>query len=125
MELLPSWPDVEDIGLALFVPVGPTVLVTPATITPPLVVVRRVGGFDDKITDQALLQVQTFGGSHAQGRALAEQCRQRVFAAVATEAAGVSIDRVSTESAPQFVDYGDLKLHRYVAVYGIEFRRIR
>lgn len=124
MELLAAFPDAEDIGLDLFGSLATTVLVTPSTLLPPLIVVRRVGGYDTYITDQCRLQVQTFGSTHAQARDLAETCRQKVLAAPgAALVAGVIIDRTVTESAPVFVDYGQPAIHRYVATYRVEYRR--
>jgi hypothetical protein len=124
VELLSAFPDAEDIGLDLLAGLGSTVLVTPATLVPPLIVVRRVGGFDTYITDRCRLQVQTFGSTHVQARDLAEACRQKVLAAPgAALVAGFVIDRAVTDSAPVFVDYGQPAIHRYVATYRLDYRR--
>ncbi len=124
-ELLDGFPDAEDIALALLEPAGPTSLVVPETITPPLIVVRRTGGADDLFTDSPRLQVDVFGGTHHQAAALAEACRQLVLAAPATGVAGTSIDQTWTESAPSYLDYGDRSVHRYVATYRLAYRRAR
>lgn len=124
MELLAAFPDAEDIGLDLLASLGPTVLVTPATLVPPLIVVRRVGGYDTYITDRCRLQVQCFGSTHVQARDLAEACRQKVLASPgAALVAGFIIDRATTDSAPVFVDYEQPSIHRYVATYRLEYRR--
>jgi hypothetical protein len=125
MELLESYPDVEDVMLDLLESVGPTVLATPVNLVPPLIVVRRVGGFDDGITDISVVTVQVYGSTHEEARALAEACRQKVIAAPATAVAGVSIDDTRTNNAPVFADYGQPGVHHYIATYGIEFRRYR
>lgn len=124
MELLAAFPDAEDIGLDLLAGLATTVLVTPSTLLPPLIVVRRVGGYDTYVTDRCRLEIQTFGSNHAQARDLAEACRQKVLAAPgAALVAGVIIDRTFTETAPVFVDYGQPAIHRYVATYALEYRR--
>jgi hypothetical protein len=124
MELLSAFPDAEDIGLDLLASLGPTALVTPATLTLPLIVVRRVGGQDTYVSDRCRLQVQTFGATHIQARTLAEACRQKILASPgAALVAGAVIDRAVTESAPVFVDYGQPAVHRYVATYRLEYRR--
>lgn len=125
MELLTSFADVEDVVMALLASAGPTVLATPTTITAPLIVVRRVGGFDNGITDVARIRVQTFGGSHATASALAETCRQLILASPATRVGGVSIDLAVAENAPVYVDYGQPPLQRYIATYRLEMRRPR
>lgn len=125
MELLSSFTDIEDVVLVLLEAAGPTVLVTPTTITAPLIVVRRVGGFDNGITDVARIRVQTFGSSHSTASALAEACRQLILASPATHVGGVNIDRAIVESAPVYVDYGQPPLQRYIATYRLEVRRPR
>lgn len=125
MELMSSFVDIEDVALTLLQSAGPTVLATPVTITPPLIVIRRVGGFDNRITDVARLRVQTFGASHATAFALAEACRQLILASPATHVAGVNIDRAVVEAAPAYVDYGQPPLQRYIATYRLEVRRPR
>lgn len=120
-----SFVDIEDVALALLASAGTVVLATPTTITPPLIVVRRVGGFDNRITDVARLRVQTFGATHTAAYALAETCRQLILASPATRVAGVNIDRAVVEGAPAYVDYGQPPLQRYIATYRIEVRRPR
>jgi hypothetical protein len=125
MELLAAFPDAEDVGLALFESAGPTVLATPVELEPPLIVVRRVGGGDTRITDQPRLQVQVYGATRLAARDLAEECRQLVLAAPATVVAGVVVDKAFTESGPVFVDYGVPGIHRYISTYRLEYRRPR
>lgn len=125
MELLAGWTDAEDVGLALLDPLGPAVLQVPADLVPPLNVVRCTGGYDNRITYAARLQVQTFGLAHASARDLAELTRQTILASPNTVLAGVSIDRAMTEQAPAFVDYGQPGIHRYIGSYRIEYRRPR
>lgn len=125
MELLPPFPDIEDVALTLLTPVGPTALATPERITPPLIVIRRTGGLDDMITDTPRIQVDCFGANRRQAADLAEQCRQVVLASPATGFAHTSIDQAWTESAPIFVPYGDLSVQRYVATYRLALRRDR
>lgn len=124
MELLPGFADIEDIALVLLAPVGTTVLATPEIITPPLVVIRRIGGADDTITDTAWIQVDTFGATRRTAADMAEQCRQLILAAPATGFGHASIDQTWTESAPSFVSY-DRNSQRYVATYRIALRRPR
>lgn len=123
MELLPAFPDAEDLMLDLLDPLGTVVLATPVSLVPPLIVVRRVGGFSDRITDFAVIQVETYGSTHEQAAGLAESCRQVIIASPATVAGGTSVDSARTVGAPTFVDYGQPLVHRYIATYNIEFRR--
>jgi hypothetical protein len=125
VEILGAFPDIEDFTLDLLAPVAPTVLATPEVIRPPLIVIRRIGGYDDRITDIPRIQVDTFGSTRRQAADLAEQCRQMLLACPATGFGHVSIDQSWTESAPTFAPYGDLKVQRYVATYRLAVRRAR
>lgn len=125
MELLTAWSDAEDVGLALLDPLGPAVLQVPVNLEPPLTVLRCVGGWDDKITFAARLQVQSYGVTRVQARDLAELTRQTILACPAEPVAGISVDFAATEQAPSFVDYGQPGIHRYIGTYRIEYRRPR
>lgn len=125
MEQLAAWTDAEDIAMDLLDPTGIVVLATPVNFQPPLTVVRCVGGSDDYITARARLQVQSYGRTRVEARDLAELSRQVMLASPATVAAGIGVDYVSTEQAPSFVDYGQPGIHRYIAVYRVEYRRPR
>lgn len=125
MELLPAYPDAEDVALELLEAAGPTRLATPSTLTFPLIIVRRVGGFDDRITDMHTIQVECFGSSRRHAADLAERCRQLILAAPASEVAGASIDNAWTEAAPTFAAYDDRNTQRYVGTYRIAMRRAR
>lgn len=125
MELLTAFPDAEDVGLELLATAGDVRLATPVDLVPPIIVVRKVGGTDDGITDRPRLEVQVYESSRVAARDLAEQCRQIVLAAPATQVAGVSIDKTATETSPTFVDYGIRTVHRYIATYRLEYRRPR
>jgi hypothetical protein len=125
MELLSAFPDIEDYALALLAPVGTTVLATPATITPPLVVIRRIGGSDDLITDTPRIQVDCFGGTRRQTADMAERCRQLILAAPATGIGTARIDQAQTVSAPTFLAYDDQHTQRTTATYHLSLRRPR
>lgn len=125
MELLPAFPDAELIALDLLSPAAPTRLATPETLTFPLVIVNRVAGFDDALTDTIAIQVDAFGSNRRQAVDVAEHCRQLILAAPATEVRGVSIDNAWTEAAPAFVAYDDRNTQRFVGTYRIAMRRAR
>ena len=125
MELLDRFPDIEDLLLSILESAGPTALATPKEIAPPLIVVRRIGGDNDLITDYPRMQIDCFGVNRRTAADLAEACRQIILAAPGTGLGHASIDQSWTESAPSFVAYGDPRSQRYVATYGLALRRAR
>lgn len=123
MQVLPEFPDIQAIAVALLTPLAPTVFARPSEITPPLIQVFRAGGGDDGLTDYPRLEVQTFGGSYTEGIKLAEGARQYILASEATQVSGCVIDWARTETGPVYVEYGDPGIDRYVASYTLALRR--
>jgi len=115
--------DIEDALIALLEGLAETGLRTPDEFTEKYIAVRRVGGAGDLITDGATVEVQCFGLSRAAGSELAREAQQLILGAPASAPGGQLIDNTWTESGPYYVDYDDPRIHRYVARYGVEFRR--
>jgi hypothetical protein len=88
----------------------------------PFVLVTRVSGGDNYITDSATVDVECFHSS----RFLASEIARTVHAAMMllrhTAVAGVLVDYVETITGPQWIDYDDENLQRYLASYLIESR---
>ncbi|MFJ2702975.1 hypothetical protein ACIO3R_07220 [Streptomyces sp. NPDC087428] len=90
----------------------------------PLVWVRVMGGGDDRVTDTATVDVQTFAATRAAMWELAEQARTAVHALAATHDSGqrVVIDDVTTAARPAEVPYGNPGVRRAVASYEVATR---
>ena len=126
MQPLDVFPDVEHMVMALLEDLAETGLRTPDEFTDSFIKVQRVpGDAGDLVTDVATVELQCFGLSHMTGSTLARTAHQKMLAAPATNLDGACIDRVVPESGPYYVDYGDPRIHRYVARYRVEFRRPR
>ncbi|MEW1964639.1 hypothetical protein AB0302_04485 [Micrococcus sp. NPDC078436] len=121
------WPDVEK---ALVKYLADTLGVRVATATPTdleqlpgFVRITRGPGEDDGITDSAAIDVEAFAPSRAAARDLAERARAAMAAVRAHRAGAVLFDSVRTVSAPQWVDFRNPAVHRFVAVYRVALRR--
>jgi hypothetical protein len=131
--LLPSFADAEQVGLALLQPLtaAETVTATGPQIVPPLIRVQRTGGSDDGLTDFASLEVACFGTDRGNAWVLAEQVRQHILAARATEVvlpgglSRVTIDNSLTTTPAQQVPWPDPEQRVVVATYEIQMRRPR
>lgn len=89
----------------------------------PLIRVRRIGGFDDMITDYARTDVECYSiNDFPAARDLAESCRQRLLDAPHHTPAG-RLDSARTDVGPQLVPTDDQTLRLVVATYRLYTRR--
>lgn len=88
----------------------------------PVVRVSRTGGPDDKITDSARIDVETFHSDRGRSWDLAQQAREAMHAAAHTVVGGRLIDTVDTETAPMWIDYANDSVRRYTATYRVTSR---
>lgn len=95
---------------------------TPGTFPAGLFVrVGVVGGSDDGITDNPLVDVDVFASTYAAARGLAEDVRQGLRPRVRMRSA--TIDRVRTDVSPRELPWGNANVRRISATYQISFRR--
>lgn len=83
--------------------------------------VALVGGSDDGITDNPLVDVDVFSNTYAAARGLAEDVRQGLRPRVRMRSA--TIDRVRTDVSPRELPWGNANVRRISATYQISFRR--
>lgn len=126
------FPDVEDVIVTLLeddaggADHAGTVIPTDLKDRLPFVFIYRFGGRDDRITDVASIEIDTFAATRADGMALAETLRQRLTSAphnVTTEDGVVVVDTVSTLEAPREVPYGDSDVRRFASAFSVSLRR--
>ncbi|MCW2904925.1 MAG: hypothetical protein JWO67_7190 [Streptosporangiaceae bacterium] len=122
---LPVFPDVEQVLMDLFADLAATVVTfLPADLQQrlPLVRVRRLGGGDDKWTDQPRVDVEVYAADRAAGMPLAKLLQQRLISRPNRTAHGV-IDRAGTEVGPREVPYDDPDTRLFTATYRVSLRR--
>jgi hypothetical protein len=122
---LDPFPDTEVAVLALLAGVASTVTTTPASLTPPLVQVQRLGGEDDGITDYPVVSVTCYGGSRATAWEMAEECRQLILASPCEEPGGILIDSARTITPAQQLPDPNTALRVVTATYRLGLRRSR
>lgn len=128
MSDLPSFPDLESaVGAALADIAGGEDhwdTLTPADLQQqlPFIRVRRFGGSDDRLTDQARVDIDYFAATRAAAWAGAEAVRQRLISRPLRVGA-VVIDQVTTTSGPIEVPWDDPDIRRITATYTASARR--
>lgn len=85
--------------------------------------VSRGPGSDDGTTDAPLMDIETFASRRLAAAEAAEVARQVMLSLTGQSIGGVLIDRVTTASAPAWVDFKNPAVHRYVHSYRVELRR--
>lgn len=122
-----TWPDLETViprrlSDALDVPAGPE---TPADLSV-FVRVSIAGGADDGLNDVVAVDVEAFAPTRAGARNLAEDARQAMLQLAGTDVSDDGtelIDTVTTAVRPQWVDYKNTLVERFVAAYRVTTRR--
>lgn len=123
--VLAPYPDTESAMVALLGGVASTVTTTPASFTPPLVQVQRLGGDDDGVTDFPIVAVTCYGATRAQAWQMAEQCRQLILAVGNESPGGILIDSARTVTPSQQLPDPNTNLRVVTATYRLGLRRPR
>lgn len=128
--VLAPYPDAELVMLDLLRPTGKTVTATDAVIAVKTIVVQRVGGTDDGVTDRPIVQVTCLAPTRAEAWAMARQVQQVVLAAGGTAVSGqyvtdVFIDSTRTVTPPDQLPDRNVNLRPVAAQYRLGLRRPR
>lgn len=121
----PGYPDIEAVLITYLGSLAQTGEVTPESLEAPFIRVNRVGGFDDGITDRPRVEIACYCPTRRESQALSEQARQAMLACDGTDAAGVFIDHVITETQAGRSVYPNEDVRRIAAVYRVSLRRAR
>lgn len=127
---LPSFPDVERVLADLFADLASAADATVVTVLPadlqqvlPVIRVRRLGGGDDRWTDQPRVDIEVYAASREAGKPLALQLQARLLSYPHSTSHGV-IDHAATEVGPQELPYADQDLRLFPATYRLSLRRL-
>jgi hypothetical protein len=126
---LPPFADAEEVVLTLLSSIGPPVVKgTPPTLSPPTIVVKRIGGHSDYITDFPEIYVRCLGVNRPASTALQLQCQQTIENAFATQVTTddgtvVLIDGTQTLTSGHIMPYENVDVREVAAVYQLKMRR--
>jgi hypothetical protein len=110
--VLPNFPDIELVCMDLLADLGNTVTATGAEVPSGTILIERIGGPDDGITDRPRVQITAYGSARQGAWALIENCRQRILRSGGTlvygeHTNGVLIDLARTATPPrQLPEFG-------------------
>lgn len=87
----------------------------------PYVRILRIGGYSDRLTDFATVEVDVFAGTYAQAEPLAERIRQHLTGPP-LRVGPVVLDRITCESGPVELPWAP-RVRRFNASYVVRSRR--
>jgi hypothetical protein len=88
----------------------------------PFVLVTRVSGADNYITDSATVDLDVFNTTRALAAVTARIIHGRMMRLRHTSVNGVLVDNVETITGPSWLNYQDENVQRYVMSYIVESR---
>lgn len=118
-----TFPDAENVVMTLLDPLGSTVTSLPRQVVPPVIVVNRVGGTDDGITDRPLVQVSCYGTDRPAAWSLSGQCQQAILNASGQAVGGILVDSTGTAAGGQQVPDLNPDDRRVISTYRLAIRR--
>ncbi|WP_329520507.1 phage tail termination protein [Spirillospora sp. NBC_01491] len=122
---LAPYADAEQLLVTALAGFGRTGTVLPDDLRdlPLFVRVRRLGGTDDRVTDQARIAVEVFAPTRAAAWETARLVQQRLISGPTRVPGAGVIDRVRTEVGPQDLPYEDPRIRCVSATYLVSARR--
>ncbi len=126
--VLAPFPDAELVVMDLLSTIGTTVAATGEDITGPTILIQRVGGSDDGVTDRPVIQVVCLAPDRHQAWGMARQAQQVILACGGTVVTGefvtdVLIDSARTVTPPDQVPDKNNALRPVAAQYRLGLRR--
>lgn len=118
------FPDIEGALLTFLADLGTCYVVAPPDLQNHLPAIRitRFGGADDRVTDVARIDIDVFTADRASGFTISEQIRQRLLG-YPLSLTNCIIDRVTTNTGPMEIPWGDAIVRRRNASYSVSCRR--
>jgi hypothetical protein len=119
-----TWPSVPVVlADALYTEFGYGSTRLPSPMVLPAVQVIRIGGYNDRITDYARVNIVVATATEDDAEHLSEQIRSWLIDTRPIKGAGRLLDGATTEVAPHWIPFADEQFTEYVATYVITSRR--
>lgn len=121
-------PDIEELLVAWLSPVGACGTLMSTNPTMPFILVTRLSGGDDAVTEEATVSVHCFHNTRSLAAEYARQVHYRMknllpkTPILMSNGSYVSVDYVYVIEAPAWRDYEDKTLWRYCGRYRIDLR---
>lgn len=118
-----SYPNVEDVLCDLLDPIAPTDTWRDPSRGLPIIIVRRIGGREDGVTDRPAVRVQVEADDYPQARDLAATVRGIILESGCTNVNGVLIDTANEVTAQQQTPAFNPEDNNVTSTYVLSFRK--
>lgn len=122
---LPPYPEFDDVMKALLGDIAPVVTFESDEIDPPYIYVTRVGGREDGVADNPVIDVEYVAATRAESKTLKAAGQERIRAAGNTEPGGYLIDVAEETTGGQYLPPMQRELRGVTATVRLSYRRPR
>ncbi|WP_280357074.1 hypothetical protein [Nocardia otitidiscaviarum] len=122
---LPPYPEFDDVMRALLDDIAPVVTFESDEIDPPYIFVTRVGGNEDGVADNPVIDVEYVAASRAESKLLKTAGQERIRAAGNTAPGGYLIDTAEERTGGQYIPPVQRDARGVTATVRLSYRRPR
>lgn len=122
---LPPYPEFDEVMKALLDDLAPVVTSESDEIPPPYIYVTRVGGREDGVFDNPVIDVEYVAETRAESKSLKTACQERIRAAGNTAPGGFLIDVAEEQTGGQYVPPARRDVRAVTATVRLSYRRPR
>lgn len=122
---LPPYPEFDEVMKALLGDIAPVVTFEDDKIDPPYIYVTRVGGREDGIIDNPIIDVEYVAATRAESKTLKTAGQERIRAAGNTAPGGFLIDVAEETTGGQYVPPLQRDARGVTATVRLSYRRPR
>ncbi|MGW5519998.1 phage tail termination protein [Nocardia africana] len=122
---LPPYPEFDDVMKALLGDIAPVVTFESDEIAPPFIYVTRVGGKEDGVFDNPIIDVEYVAASRAESKTLKNAGQERIRYAGNTAPGGYLIDVAEEQTGGQYIPPFKRDTRGVTATVRLSYRRTR
>lgn len=122
---LPPYPEFDEVMRALLSDIAPVVTFESDQIEPPYIYVTRVGGREDGVADNPVIDVEYVAATRAESKQLKTAGQERIRNAGNTAPGGFLIDVAEETVGGQYIPPQNRELRGVTATVRLSYRRPR
>ncbi|MBF6394016.1 hypothetical protein IU443_29225 [Nocardia farcinica] len=122
---LPPYPEFDEVMRALLSDIAPVVTFESDQVEPPFIYVTRVGGREDGVADNPVIDVEYVAATRAESKQLKTAGQERIRNAGNTAPGGFLIDVAEETSGGQYIPPQNRELRGVTATVRLSYRRPR
>ncbi|MFD6400821.1 hypothetical protein [Nocardia sp. NPDC060249] len=122
---LPPYPEFDEVLRALLGDIAPVVTFESDALDPPFIYVTRVGGREDGVADNPIIDIEYIATTRAESKTLKTAGQERIRAAGNTAPGGYLIDVAEETAGGQYIPPMQREYRGVTATVRLSYRRVR